>query len=466
MQANAGAKRALHSLALSVHFRQPDFGMKKHEILSRATAFLLAVDPPEPLLAEKDRTSNPYAHLEHSEAERKARRLKQDYSPEPAGGPPRDAKDLGWLEFCPKKFRPVVHCVAASHVIAPWMWKNYYAQDWLSQVELKHCSYSLEVFDPQKPAEALAKFALNPYPIHHPSGMDLAIMHLKQEETALKHMTDLGVEVLHLRDEDKIFNKGDNVTFDGFEIAEENVTDKENLALLGVEGQVEDGTKEDTRVFFPYTEAGALIFSSANRILASTDKPLPEGLCGGPTIDSDGRVCGIVEGIVPTDHEDKRMAGAASFIPSPIVREFTDFAERGMLEQIVPKKLFEKVVQLKAGMGLNEEKGEIDMTDPDGDPFGSTEMDNMYDEIVSNFKKHHSKEEVEALLATVQREKQEVMDIINREGGDLDEVIARVRQRTREEQQRIISQVMEGSSLQEAETVEGNENDALEEKKN
>ena len=30
--------------------------------------------------------------------------------------------------------------------------------------------------------EALAKFALNPYPIHHPEGRDIALIHLKQEE--------------------------------------------------------------------------------------------------------------------------------------------------------------------------------------------------------------------------------------------------------------------------------------------
>lgn len=47
---------------------------------------------------------------------------------------------------------------------------------WISSV------YSLEVYDPEKPKEALAKFALNPYPIHHPEGRDMALIHLKQEE--------------------------------------------------------------------------------------------------------------------------------------------------------------------------------------------------------------------------------------------------------------------------------------------
>jgi hypothetical protein len=45
------------SLALSVHFRHPSLGMKDYEILSRATAFLLRVDPPEPNDEDGGRTT-------------------------------------------------------------------------------------------------------------------------------------------------------------------------------------------------------------------------------------------------------------------------------------------------------------------------------------------------------------------------------------------------------------------------
>jgi hypothetical protein len=129
---SAAKARSLKSLALSVHFKQPEFGMKDYEILSRATTFLLAVDPKE---APSD---SKYAWLEESVKERERRAHKQDYAYEPAGGPKREAKDLGWLEFCPKTFRPVVHCVAASHVIAPWKWGNYYTQEWLKKIKPEH----------------------------------------------------------------------------------------------------------------------------------------------------------------------------------------------------------------------------------------------------------------------------------------------------------------------------------------
>lgn len=168
----------IKSLALSVHFKQPDFGMKDYEILSRATTFLLAVDPKE----EKPEKESKYSFLDENIQEREKKERQQNYAYDPAGGPRRNVESLGWLEFCPKNFRPEVHCVAASHVLAPWKWGNYYTQPWLQQVKPEHCVYSLEVFDPKKPQEALAKFALNPYPIHHPDGRDMALIHLKQEE--------------------------------------------------------------------------------------------------------------------------------------------------------------------------------------------------------------------------------------------------------------------------------------------
>lgn len=135
---------SIKSLALSVHFKQPEFGMKDYEILSRASTFLLAVDPKEAPSESK------YAWLEENIKEREKLAHKQNYAYEPAGGPRREAKDLGWLEFCPKNFRPVVHCVASSHVIAPWRWRNYYStQEWLSKVKPEHWYVCCVVLCPQ-----------------------------------------------------------------------------------------------------------------------------------------------------------------------------------------------------------------------------------------------------------------------------------------------------------------------------
>ena len=167
----------MKSLALSVYFQQPDFGMKDYEILSRATTFLLAVDPKDPTPPDSK-----FAFLDEHRQRRESKQRKQNYAYKPAGGPRRQVESLSWLEYCPQDFRPVVHCVAASHVLAPWKWGNYYTQPWLQHVKPEHCVYSLEVYDSTK---SLAKFALNPYPIHHPEGRDLALIHLKQEEEGI-----------------------------------------------------------------------------------------------------------------------------------------------------------------------------------------------------------------------------------------------------------------------------------------
>ena len=127
--------RAIKSLALSVHFKQPDLGMKDYEILSRASAFLLAVDPPDPPEKEVD---GPYGHLEKNERDRQEKLRRQNRRYTPLGGPDRELKDLGWLEYAPREVRPTVHCVCSSHVLAPYLWKDYYPQDWLNKVRQEH----------------------------------------------------------------------------------------------------------------------------------------------------------------------------------------------------------------------------------------------------------------------------------------------------------------------------------------
>jgi hypothetical protein len=130
-------KRSIKSLALSVYFKQPDFGMKDYEILSRASAFLLAVDPPPPGYNNKD---DPYAHLEANERERQLKMYKQHHRYSPAGHPGdgRELDELGWLEYAPREVRPTVHCVCSSHVLAPFLWNQYYPQDWLTKVRQEH----------------------------------------------------------------------------------------------------------------------------------------------------------------------------------------------------------------------------------------------------------------------------------------------------------------------------------------
>ena len=505
------------SLALSVHFRHPDLGMKDYEILSRATAFLLNVDPPNP---EEGETSNlisvstsssthnsqghvqksAYPHLKENRDSRKELLRKQHYSYDPAAGPPRLPHQLNWLEFCPSNFRPKVHVVASSHVISPWLWPKYYGQDWLQIVTQEHVRYSLEVWGSNEGLnnnvtvdhdgkvkgayKPVAKFALNPYPIHHPTEMDLAVIHLKQEEEALKQMMKLGIQPLNLptahdfeNDDSPVFEAGEKVLFQGFEVYEANMTDQETLS--GKDTTNKDG--DDERVFHPYSSLGSLTFASPDRFLSQTKGgPLPEGLCGGPVIQMPAsgmsgkqaplNIRGVVEGIVPKDHENPQIAGHASFIPSYRIREFVDFAERFMLEQIIDKDLFKRCVEMKEkryntrGTVYGEDGNILDSDDDDadepadpklmtgiegtGDDYNTPHLDKEFQNIVSSLHEKHSKEEVDAILATVERERKEVAEILEKEGGDIDDVIERVRRKTYEEKEKLMSEILDEMSGQ------------------
>ena len=192
-------------------------------------------------------------------------------------------------------------------------------------------------------------------------------------------------------------------------------------------------------MFVPYQERGWLSFATPERFLASTnDRVLPEGLCGGPVLcPDDGRVCGVVEGIVPLDFHDKRIAGAASFLPTPLLRGFIEHAEQTMLQTILPPKLYDKVVDLKQGQPLSSKTGEMQLqSDDDYNDEGL--MEKAFQDMVAGLRQHHTTEEVNAIVGTIDRERQEVLDILQRQGGDVDEIIARVRQKTRQVQQDIM----------------------------
>jgi hypothetical protein len=440
------------SLALSVYFKQPDFGMKDYEILSRASCFLLGVDPPE------KKTEGPYGHLEAAEKRREMRTYLRDHKHSHAGGEGRDMMDMGWLEFVPREVRPQVHVVCSSHVLSPFLWRNYYPQDWLSQVRQEHCAYSVEVFDPEQPDQALAKLALNPAPYHNPEGRDIALVHFREEESSLKMLMGLGVEVLHFRDADKLYQKGEELLFDGFVVSERNVADSEKF---------DDKTKEadpneDHRVFYPHKQDGTLTFHTDDRFFATTPEPLPEGLCGAPVLDNDGALCGTVEGIVPVDHKDERLAGSAAFMPSHVMRSFIDYVERGLLEQMMPKDLFKMVVTAKK---TNSIGGGVFKKGEDGKPDGETNWEEAHDAAIEALKTRYSKEEVAAVLKTIEAERKEVLKIFDKEGGDIDEIIETVRSRTIEFRELVHDQYRKGQLTIPDADFEELPADAAEEKK-
>jgi hypothetical protein len=438
----AAKKRSLKSLALSVHFKQPELGMKEYEILSRATAFLLSVDGKDESEQVKE---GPYGHLEAAEQKRNNREYKRTFGRSQAAGAGRNVIDMGWLEFVPREVRPQVHVVCSSHVLSPYLWKDYYPQDWLSQVRQEHCSYSLEVYDPDKPDEALAKLALNSEPFHHPEGRDIALIHFREEKSSLKILRSLGVDALHLRDPDKLYQKGEVVDFDGFVVSERNAADSENFE--------QDNSNEDTRVFYPYHDTGNLAFHTEDRFFATTPKPLPEGLCGAPVLDTDGNLCGTVEGIVPVNHKNEKLAGCAAFLPSYVMKAFIDFVERGLVEKMMPSDLFQMVVTAKK---TNSIGGGIFRKDEKGSYTKETNWEEEYDKALVELKQRYTKEEMDAIMDVVKNERKEVLDILNKEGGDLDEIMERVRFKTMQIREMVRDQYAKSQLENQAPSGKGN----------
>eukprot|EP00977_Amphora_coffeiformis_P021573 scaffold9512_cov181-Amphora_coffeaeformis.AAC.3 len=426
-------KKSHKSLALSVYFQHPDLTGKRHEILSRASAFLWGIDPkPEPI------KEGPYSHLDKAEQRRKEREFKQFKSYTPALGP-GSLSDMGWLEYIPKEARPQVHVVASSHVISPFLWKEYYPQDWLSVVRQEHCSYALEVYDSPAHAEQepLLKLALHPTPYHHPEGRDIALIHLKDEESALPLLKSVGVDILYTREKEKLFQKGETMYFDGYAVEEPGSLQEEPAGTPAEDesdlSDDEDEENEDLRIFQPYHVEGQLSFHTDDRFFAMTPKPLPEGLCGAPVLDREGDLCGVVEGIVPLHHADKRLAGSAAFIPSFQLETFIDFSERQMAQDIMPPDLFQMVVNAKQ---TNSFSGGPFKLDDAGNAQKAT-WDEMNQAMIDKLKQNYTPQEVESFLSMIRDEGGEVLRIMDEEGGDMDDIIARVRAKTLEMRDKI-----------------------------
>lgn len=330
-------------------------------------------------------------------------------------------------------------------VVLLWFlrWRDYYPQDWLKHVRAEHCAYSVEVFDPSKPDKALTKLALNKEVFHHPEGRDIGLVHFQEEQSSLKLLKRLGVEPLTMRDPEKLFQKGEEMFFDGFVVSEQNVADNEEFEVNddAATALQKEKNNEDTRIFYPYKENGQLSFHTNDRFFATTPEPLPEGLCGAPVLDTDGDLCGTVEGIVPTTHKNPRLAGSAAFMPSYIMQAFVDFVERGLVEKMMPKDLFQMVVSAKK---TNSIGGGVFEADEKGNYTVPTDWEEAYDKALETLKQRYSKEEVDAILSTIKEERQEVLEIMDKEGGDLDEIIGRVRRKTMEIREMVHDQYRKG----------------------
>ena len=107
---------------------------------------------------------------------------------------------------------------------------------------------------------------------------------------------------------------------------------------------------------------------------------------------------------------------------------------------------------MKGGKDLHENEMRFEDDSEINESYNDS-LDEDFSRMVEAMKRTHKPEQVEAILATIEREKKEVMEILQRDGGDIDEIVAEVRARTREEQYKILKEVSE--QIKEAEVSDG-----------
>lgn len=243
--------KLLQSLALNVFFKQSLLFMDKHEILSRATSFLLA----------SETSSNTYV-------------------------------------------------LCSSHVVSPWLWKNYYSLKWLDEIPSQHLNYSLDVLHDN--SLILENIRCLASLVHHPDGYDMAMIHLVKEKEILFKLHKWSVQVWELENFET-YGLGQVVHIKGNHVNGQD----EIIDIL-------DDFLKDNRILSPYTTYGSIVARGKERNLVWTDSPLPQGVCGAPVV-TRGQVTGIIEGVVPNKFKKKYISGSAVFLTLSIIRDFLKY---------------------------------------------------------------------------------------------------------------------------------------------
>jgi hypothetical protein len=182
---------------------------------------------------------------------------------------PSKYQDFGWLDYIPRPQRPRVHVLAASHVLSPFLWREYYPYEELQSITLENLQFGAQIYSgtsTEEQREAMATIPLKATPIHHPNDRDIALIHFENEHEAFQELDRFGVTPLHWRPNNQVIEKDEELTIDGFEAG----------------GVVYDFW------FKRLTAESKLVFKTKKQYFASTNEPLPEGMCGAPVIDGNG----------------------------------------------------------------------------------------------------------------------------------------------------------------------------------
>lgn len=228
---------------------------------------------------------------------------------------------------------PGYHVVTSSHNLAPWRFPRYYPEPFLEYVNEGHIHYTLEVRNSQ--GESISSIDILPNSFHHRE-QDIGIAHFDKDESKVLSVfktllfQKLDIENYKLSDQEKI-------EFHGHEVSTEGVD----------EGDVNTPAGKDLRLSLPRSYTGEVLGRSAHQIFCQTQGGvLSQGMCGGPVVGQRGSICGMVEGIVPQEHPESFLRGAAVIIESPDILDFIKSVERVMTGE---NEVSDDVVHLTGG---------------------------------------------------------------------------------------------------------------------
>jgi hypothetical protein len=191
-------------------------------------------------------------------------------------------------------------------------------------VDNNHTHFTAEVRGPD--GSSLSQFHLLPKAYYHPN-RDMAILHFDNEDDNIDVAKLLGVECdLELTDEERLDPASDKTLyFHGHDVED---------------SPFQDHSINRNRI---YTRAtGKPTFRTPHQIFCPTNPVLTDGMCGGPVLisekptqDNQKIVCGIIEGIVPTDHPTESLRETAVFVESGEIRAFVKAVENYEIQPLI-----------------------------------------------------------------------------------------------------------------------------------
>lgn len=245
-----------------------------------------------------------------------------------------------------KKFPSRCHLLTASHAVAPWKYPKLYPGKWMQGLNETHTHYTFELRHDNGVYKSQTELA--PISYHH-SSRDLAVLHLDDDKEAAEVLEAFGFIAEELSD--RQFLEQEKLQFHGHEMASLNNNSNEDSNFGGSnerkEGDPFDSHPstniQDSSIPVPQIVSGFFFSGSSKQSFARTSPMLSYGMSGGPVTFSSGKraidsksgfseeqqknfkpsveVCGLLEGVVPLDHENKDLRGLASFVDNSTIRE-------------------------------------------------------------------------------------------------------------------------------------------------